>query len=496
MIIILPQLNNPAVGLPLLGFSILKAAIFIAAMVILGTRLLPMLMTRIARLGSRELFLLAITAIALGVGYVTYLIGLSFALGAFAAGLVLSESDHGHQALGDIIPLRDMFGLLFFASVGMLLDPRFVLDNLWEVIGLVIVVGVFKGLLLAAIARRFGYGNIVPLAVGFGLFQIGEFSFVLAQVGLSTQSISRDLYSLVLSVTIISMFITPLLSGQTSRLYALKKRKYTHEALETMNIPDDGLNGHVIIVGGGIVGLQVARVLQALGQRFVIIEQDQTKVDQARAEQMPVIYGNASNVTVLDAAGVASACLMLVTMPKVVATRAVITSVRQLNSRLDVVATMPDHGCVACLKDTDVLEFVLPDVETGLEMTRQALLHLNINPIEIHETTEDIRRQVYGHLFEREGGYATLSQLRGADHHFALEWINVPLDAPVVGMTIGQAEIRKTTGASIVGVIRNGTLSSNPMPDTLLLSADLLAVIGTPISLKKIRSLIEAGPPV
>ncbi|MGA9536894.1 MAG: cation:proton antiporter, partial [Desulfobacterales bacterium] len=140
LMIILPQLNNPAVGLSVIGFAALKAVAFIVAMVLLGTRLLPRLLMHIAKLGSRELFLLAITAIGLGVGYVTHMVGLSFAFGAFVAGMVLSESDYGHQALSDIIPLRDLFGLLFFSSVGMLLDPIFLWDHIGQVLFLVIAV--------------------------------------------------------------------------------------------------------------------------------------------------------------------------------------------------------------------------------------------------------------------------------------------------------------------------------------------------------------------
>jgi CPA2 family monovalent cation:H+ antiporter-2 len=193
MMIILPQLNNPSVGFSTLGFAALKAGGFIAGMILLGTRLLPLLMAYIARLGSRELFLLAITAIGLGIGYVTHMVGLSLAFGAFAAGMVLSESDYGHQALSDIIPLRDLFGLLFFTSVGMLFDPGFLWDHIQSVLLIVLAVGIGKGLIFVFIARIFKYGNVIPLAVGLGLFQIGEFSFVLARVGLSTNSIGNDL---------------------------------------------------------------------------------------------------------------------------------------------------------------------------------------------------------------------------------------------------------------------------------------------------------------
>jgi len=200
MMVILPQLNNPTIESATLGFSALKAGGFITGMILLGTRLLPRLMAHIAKLGSRELFLLAITAIGLGVGYATYLVGLSFAFGAFVAGMVLSESDYGHQALSDIIPLRDLFGLLFFASVGMLLDPAFILDHLRPVAVLVLAVGIGKGLIFALIARIFKYGNVIPLAIGLGLFQIGEFSFVLARVGVSTGSIGSELCRQILTI--------------------------------------------------------------------------------------------------------------------------------------------------------------------------------------------------------------------------------------------------------------------------------------------------------
>ena len=304
MMIILPQMNNPTVGLQALGYAALKAAIFIIGMILLGTRMLPRLMTYIAKLGSRELFLLAITAIGLGVGYVTYLVGLSFAFGAFVAGMVLNGSDYGHQALSDVIPLRDLFGLLFFASVGMLLDPVFLMNHLGQVLVLVLVVSVGKGCIFVVLSRVFKYGNVVPLAVGLGLFQIGEFAFVLARVGVSTHSISIDLYSLILTVAVLTMVLTPLVSSQTARLYALKKRWLRHEPLVSVNFPETGLRNHVVIAGGGRVGYQIAKVLKRLGLPFVIIEIDQRRVEQAKIDGMPVVYGDASHEIVLEAAGV------------------------------------------------------------------------------------------------------------------------------------------------------------------------------------------------
>ena len=207
LMIILPQLHNLEAGLPLVGLAVLGRP--------LSRRddpcrhpHRPRLMAYVARWNSRELFLLAVTAIGLGAGYATYLSGLSFAFGAFVAGMVISESEYSHQALGDIMPLRDLFGLLFFVSVGMLLDPAFLVAHL----GTCACRGTrgrrqrthmwWTGASLRLWQR-------VPFAVGFGMFQIGEFSFVLARVGLTTGSISRELYALVLATALVTMVLTP-----------------------------------------------------------------------------------------------------------------------------------------------------------------------------------------------------------------------------------------------------------------------------------------------
>ncbi len=479
MMILLPQLNDPAVGLPALGFAALKAVVFLAAMILLGTRLLPRLMTHIVKLGSRELFLISIAAIGLGIGYITYRVGLSFAFGAFIAGMVLSESEYGHQALSDIVPVRDLFGLLFFASVGMLLDPAFLLDHLWEVTILVAAVSLGKGMIFALLARLFRYGNVIPLAVGLGLFQVGEFSFVLARVGVSTNSISNEVFSLVLTVAVATMVLTPLVSSQTARLYALKKRWFRHEPLESENIPEAGLRSHVVIVGGGRVGFQVARVLDRLGREFVIIELDQRRVEQAKKAGMPVIYGDAGHEIVLDAAGIRSACLLLVTTPGIVVTRSVIVHARRLNKDLHVVARISDSELMPLFKDLSVREVVLPEFEAGLEMTRQALTHLRIPATEIQRTTEAVRQELFAPLYSTGEPYRSLAQMRSAEQQFDLQWVELDPDSPLVDTSIGEADIRRVTGVSVVGVIRNDRLEANPDADFRFRAHDRIAIIGT-----------------
>ena len=478
LIVLLPILNNPELGWVSLEIAILKTVLFLAGMILFGTRLLPWIMRHISHLGSRELFLLAITAIGLGVGYLTYLVGLSFAFGAFVAGMVLSESDYGHQALSDIIPVRDLFGLLFFASVGMLLNPAFLLDHWQQVFILVLIVSLGKGLILALLARIFKYGNVVPLAVGLGLFQVGEFSFVLAQVGVSTNSISHEVYSLVLTTAIITMFLTPLISGQTARLYALRKRWFKHEALDSINFPKSGFRNHVIIMGGGRVGFRIAQVLKRLNVPMLIIELDQLRVDRAKHADIPVIYGDASHEVVLEAATASLARLLIITSPEVVIAQTIVQRVRKVNAEIQVVARAPGVEFLEEFKKLNISEVVIPEFEAGLEMARKALVHLHIPAAKIQHYTESLRQDLFASFFNENEETKIMEQLQTAEHQYDLQWMLIKPGSKLVGITIGEAEIRTKTDTSIVGVIRKEKLEPNPDASFRFEANDRVAIIG------------------
>ncbi len=478
LMIILPRLDDLSKGVWILALAAAKAAVFIALMVLLGTRVLPHLMRYVARWNSRELFILATTAIGLGVGYATYQVGLSFAFGAFVAGMVLSESDFGHQALSDIIPVRDLFGLLFFTSVGMLFDPAFLRDHLGSVLSLVALVVVGKGAIFAAISRAFGYRNVVPLATGLGLFQVGEFSFVLARTGLATHSIDHDFYSLVLSATIVTMLLTPLLAGQTSRIYAYFRRRERREPLQTINLPERGLNQHVVIAGGGQVGLNVARVLQRLNLPFVLIELDHHRVETLKEEGLPVIFGDASQPTVLDAAQIGRAQLLLVTVPGTVVAQAVVRQARRSQPTLKVVARATGIETMEALRGLGVHEVVQPEFEAGLEMTRQALLVLDIAPMEVSKYSDAVRQQFYASLYQNIDDQRPLARLSGAAALFDMEWHEVLPDSPIVGQTIGGIGIRQRYGVSVVAICREGKLLPNPEIHDEFRPGDRVAAIG------------------
>lgn len=478
LIIILPQLTDLSEGLPILGWAAVKGVLFLAVMLFLGTRLLPRLIAYIAGWNSRELFLLAITAIGLGIGYATYLVGLSFALGAFIAGMVLSESDYGHQALSDIIPLRDLFGLLFFVSVGMLLDPMFLWEHWRTILLVVLLVAVGKGLIFGAMSQVFGYGNVIPLAVGLGLFQVGEFSFVVARVGLSTGSIDESLYGLILTTAIVTMFLTPFISGLTTPLYTRLQQRQKQEPLQTINLPQRGLTQHVVIAGGGRVGQQVAQVLQQLDLAFVLIELDQYRVQEAKAAGLPVIYGDASQEVVLEAAHLAHARLLLITTPDMIVTQSIINHVQQLNQGVHIVARASSIDQMRRLHAMGVYEVVQPELEASLEITRQALLHLQIPVTEINRFTDQIRHELYAPIYAIHDNYQLLHQLRSFANLLEFNWVQLSADSPLVGHTLGELRIRTLTGVVVVGIVHGGHLHANPAPDFRFAAADYVAVMG------------------
>lgn len=399
MLVLLPKLGNLQAGLPELAWALASSIVFLALMIIFGTRLIPWLMAAVSRRNSRELFLLTVTALGLGVGYATYRVGLSFAFGAFVAGLVLSESDHNHQALSDIIPLRDIFGLLFFVSVGMLIDPGYLHTHLGLVFGMAAAVMLFKGAVFAGLSRAFGYRNIVPLAMGLTMFQAGEFAFVLARVGVASGGLETEHYSLILSVALVTMFATPLVSGLTTPLYRRLRARAASDPVQTINLQECGLRDHVVIAGAGQVGLAAARVLRALGLQFVVIELDQRRLEACRAAGVAVVYGDASYPVVLEAAGLSAARLLIVTTPATETALAIARLARTRRPQLHIVARAESEACLHDLYALGVYEVVQPQREAGLEITRQALIHLDVPAAEIAALMDRARREG-----ERSGG--------------------------------------------------------------------------------------------
>lgn len=480
MMIIIPQLHDIKSNLPGIGFTFIKAMFVLFLIIIIGVRLIPFILKYVAKLNSRELFLITITAIGLGIGYVTHIFGLSLAFGAFVAGMVISESDYSHQALNDIIPLRDVFGLIFFTSIGMLLNPQVISENIQLITILVLTIIALKFLVFSSIAMIFKYRNIIPLALGLGLAQIGEFSFVLARTGEQSGVITKNFYSLILSVSVITMIISPFLSMLSTPLYSLRRKWFKYEQVQTINMPAGGLTDHVIIAGGGRVGSQVSSVLNRLNFPFIIIEQDFRRFEKTKNEGFPVIYGDAGHETVLNAADIHRAKLIIITAPSLITTREILAAAANHNPGIDIIVRADDMDQLKELQKLNIKEIVQPEFEASLEIIRQALLHLDCQVSGIQNIIDEMRRYAYSSDNNEMLNPSTLSKMK--DTPFLLEtgWYEIKHGNSFEGRSAVDLEVRKKTGVSIVGLLRDGVFKPNPEPDIVFISGDLIAVIGLP----------------
>ncbi len=327
-----------------LAVTLGKVAAFVALMLLVGRRLIPWSLARIAASGSRELFTLAVLAIALGVAYgAAQLFGVSFALGAFFAGMILGESELSHEAAADSLPLRDAFAVLFFVSVGMLFDPMILLREPLTVLAVVLIIVVGKSAAAWLIVRAFGHPAGTALTISASLAQIGEFSFILATLGVSLDLLPTHGRDLILAGAILSILVNPLLFTALDRVQSRLDRFEQVQAerkvpLEQRTPAPDiaSLEGHAIIVGYGRVGGAIGELLARAGQAFVVVDARRELAEQAHG--LGVVYGNAAAPESLAAAGVARARRLFVAIPRTHEAGAVIEHARAANPGLEIIA--------------------------------------------------------------------------------------------------------------------------------------------------------------
>ncbi len=398
MMFILPTLGGSGGNLPaILGLAILKAALFIALVLLLGTWVVPRFIRRVAGRGSRELFILSSAVLCFGGAFGAYYFGLSAALGAFAIGLLISESDFAHQVLGDMIPLRDIFSAIFFVSIGMLIDLPFMAGNITTVIVIVLAIILGKFLICSATAGIFGYrGKTIPL-VGAGMIQIGEFSFVLAELGLGTGVISGHLYSLILASAMISIILTPFIYSLTTNLSTRLIQARGLRSFMAVNAPQSAaevakISNHVVICGHGRVGSNVAQMLRQLGIPYSVIDLDPAIISSLRDQGIPCIYGDAGNREVLSKAGLEDAALLLIAMPDPTSARLALDHAMRINPRLDVIARVHSDSELDFLRGRGASELVQPEFEASIELTRHILCRLGLPEDKVQEFFSSLRR--------------------------------------------------------------------------------------------------------
>ncbi|MGE5619619.1 MAG: cation:proton antiporter [Sphingomonadaceae bacterium] len=398
MMVILPALAGPVDGLvPSLLVAALKTAAILLGAQYLGTRIAPRALARVAATGSRELFLLAVMTLALGTALATYSLGLSLAFGAFMAGLVVSESEYSHQALAEVIPLRDIFSSVFFVSVGMLIDPLFVASNVSGVLLIVAAVVVGKAVIATLVPLLFQYPGREALFTGLCLAQIGEFSFVLAHLGEQKGIIDSHLSGLILASALVSILLNPLLVHEGRNLHALLRRipligrPFTDRFEGPVGVETQDLRDHVVICGGGRVGLEMVHAMKMRGEPHLVVELDTHVISQLRRQGVAYVWGDAANDRVLEEAGVHRARLMAVTLPDAASVELAVRHLRRMNPTAPIVARVHGSERVDAVLAAGANEVVCPEFEAGLEFVRHAMARFGVPEDEIGEVVKQHR---------------------------------------------------------------------------------------------------------
>jgi CPA2 family monovalent cation:H+ antiporter-2 len=383
-------------------FAIVRAALFAVLMVVAGARLIPWLLLQVARVGSRELFTLAVLSIALGIAYTASVVfGVSFALGAFLAGLVVSESDMSHQAAADALPLRDAFAVLFFVSVGMLLDPAYLIANPLPVLAILAMIVLAQPLAAFVIVVVFGYPTRVALTVAAALGQIGEFSFILSTLGLALGLLPEPGFQLVVAGALLSIAVNPALFAAIRPIEARLRDNGILLALQRRRIGDlatldesetASLVNHAVICGYGRVGRLIGPALARRGFKYLVITQQRDEVDRLRSEGVPAIFGDAANPEVLGMAGVAQARLAVVATSEPNETRLIVERVRELAPNIDlVVRTHSDVEAAHLRSLAGKVQAVHGERELAVQMARYSLRRFGVSGNEAEAIAQGLR---------------------------------------------------------------------------------------------------------
>lgn len=378
-----------------------KVALFGLFVFLVAARVVPWLLVQVARAGSRELFTLAVLAIALGIAFGSaMLFGVSLALGAFVAGVVVGESDLSHQAAADALPFRDAFAVLFFVSVGMLFDPSILQQMPGPMLTVLAVIVVGKPLSALLIVFAFGHPIRTGLTVAAGLGQIGEFSFILAELGRALGLLPREAYNLVIAGALLSIALNPVLFRAATAMEAmLRGRPRLTAFLEgrrgaLSNLPDpahEALRGHTVLCGYGRVGSIIGQALSRRGFRYVVIEQNRRLVEELQRQGVLALYGDAGNAALLDQVNLGRARILVVAIPDPPATRQIVAYARRLNPRLDIVARTHSQEEWRYLRDGRAVVAFLGERELAIEMAGYTLRRYGVSTTETVAVMQGLR---------------------------------------------------------------------------------------------------------
>ena len=502
IMLVLPFLAGKAEG-GVVGLAVAlgKAALVVVGVILAARTIVPRVLSEILKTRSRELFLIAVILIGTLTALGTAAAGASLALGAFLAGLIISESDYGHQALAELMPFRDIFISLFFVAVGMLVQ----LDTLrhYWVLTLIAVVVIMSGKSLSAAVgpALLGYSGRVALLAGVAVAQIGEFSFVLAKDGREAGLLPDLLYQQFLGIAVITMLVTPfLLQGGPAMLDAFAKLIPLDKLLPGFRPRDfapvqDPVKDHVVVAGYGLNGRNLTAALRAINAPYLIVELNAQTVRRARSEGEPAFYGDATREEILHALAIERARMFVIAISDPAATRRMVKVAREMNPKVYIIARTRYVVEIPELTRLGANVVIPEEFETSIEIFSRVLAQYNVPRDEIERLVSEIRASHYQALRPGTRPRLTLSGTLGAMPQMHIERIILGPQSPAVGQTLADTGLRSKTGALVLAVRRGESDLATPEADFQLDAGDVLVVVGQPQQLKGAHRLLTGSEP-
>lgn len=475
---------------------------FAALAVIIGAAwyVTPVFFRLVSKLKSPEMFLLTVVLILLGISFLTAQFGLSMAIGAFIAGMVISESDFSHQIAADILPFRDVFNSIFFVSVGLLLSISSLVDNAAPVAFWVATLVIGKFVIVFLVVKLIGFPFRIATMAGLSLAQIGEFSFVLAKSGQGSGLFFEGDYQIFLASSVITMILTPFMIALAPRAGMFVQSMFrdridfdpTTEEEDIHLTSSGGLDQHVVVVGYGLNGRNLSRVLRGVGLPYTILDLDADVVKKAKAEGEKINYGDSTRAEILKHAKIEKAYALVVAISDPVAARMTVKQARSASREVFIIVRTRYTSEISELLELGADEVIPEEFETSIEIFARVLQRYGVGRHVIDAQINRIREDRYEVLRSASSPEVRITHLNRALKMAETETLSIHPTSPAVGKTVGELNLRARTGTTIIAVTRGSETEITPGADFLIQAEDLMLLIGLPENIQKAAELL--GP--
>ncbi|MFQ5585877.1 MAG: cation:proton antiporter [Thermodesulfobacteriota bacterium] len=476
--------------------SLLIAVIAVVVIVVSASYLVPKLLYQIVRLRSREIFILTVLLLCMGTAWLTSLVGLSLALGAFIAGIVISESEYSHQIVAEIMPFRDTFRSLFFISIGMLLELHYFVNHIPSLVGITLAIFLVKTLIIVGVGRILRYPLRLSIMVGVSLAQIGEFSFVLMKMGSGYGLLAPSYYQALLAASILTMAMTPFLFEKSSAIaFHIGKLLKIRGAPPHVQKKTTMAN-HVIIVGYGLNGQNLARVLKETGINYIILDMNADEVRRAKKDGHKIVYGDCNYPDILRGIGVEKARMVVFTIPDPIATRRGVMATKEINEKASILVRTRYLNEVEELYKLGATQVIPEEFETSVEIFSRVLHDYRIPANIIQNQIDIIRHEGYAMFRHPSIAREKVAELTSILVASVTDTFYVEEDSAIAGMTFEKLDLRKMSGATIIAVVRKGKARTNPPADFTIKAGDVLVLLGSHEEMHKAFDILQYTCPL